>query len=358
MKVNIFVLFIFIIACQAKQETIKPILQNITQSVYASGTVKSQNQYKAYSTVSGIIQKILVSENDVVKRGSPLFVIANESQKLVQKNAVLASDYNDLNVNQGKLKEAQSFVDLAKQKMNSEDLMLSRQQNLWSQGIGTKVEVEQREIALANAKTAYQSAVQKYDDLQKTLTFIAQQAQNNLTISNKNTSDYVVKSSIAGKIYQININQGEMVSPQTPLAIIGNDNAFILEMQVDEYDIISIKKGMKVMVVLNSYKDTVFEARVTKINPIMNEQSKTFTIEAAFVRQPPILYPSISFEANIIIETKQNALLIPRNYMLNDSVVLLNSGKQRIVKTGLKDLQMIEIVSGLDKNDALILPVQ
>ncbi len=358
MKENFIILLIFIVSCKTKQETIKPTIQTITESVYASGIIKSNNQYNVFSTVSGIIKKVYIVENDTVGIGSPLFSIANESQILVEKNALLNADFNALNSNQGKLKEAQANIDLAKQKMQSDELMLTRQQNLWDQGIGAKVELEQKEIALANSKTAYQSAMQKYNELQKTLNFSAQQANINLSISNKNASDYVVKSSINGKVYQINIQKGEMVSPQIPLAIIGNKNDYILEMQVDEYDIVSIKIGMKVLVALNSYKDSVFNAEVTKINPIMNAQSKTFTIEAAFAKPPTVLYPFISFEANILINTKKDALLIPRNYLYNDSIVILKSGEQKTVKTGLKDFQMIEIISGINKENEIILSKQ
>jgi len=115
---------------------------------------------------------------------------------------------------------------------------------------------------------------------------------------------------------------------------------------------------MPVLVVLNSYRDSVFSAVVSKIYPIMNLQSKTFTIEAEFVKPPSMLYPNISFEANVLISTKKSALLIPRNYLLNDSIVILKSGNQQIIKTGLKDYQMVEILSGIGVNDEIILPEQ
>jgi multidrug efflux pump subunit AcrA (membrane-fusion protein) len=156
----------------------------------------------------------------------------------------------------------------------------------------------------------------------------------------------------------MNLAKGEMVTPQIPIAIIGNDEKYLLEMQVDEYDIVTMKLGMPVLVVLNSYKDSVFNAAVSKINPIMNIQSKTFTIEAEFVHPPSLLYPNISFEANIVINTKKDAILIPRNYLLNDSIVVNKAGNQLIVKTGLKDYQMVEILSGLGADEELILPEQ
>jgi len=167
-----------------------------------------------------------------------------------------------------------------------------------------------------------------------------------------------VKSKVKGKVYQMNLAKGEIVTPQIPIAIVGDDEKYLLEMQIDEYDIVTIQLGMPVLVVLNSYRDSVFNAVVSKINPIMNVQSKTFTIEAEFVQPPRVLYPNISFEANVVTSTKNDALLIPRNYLMNDSIVVNKSGKQLIVKTGLKDYQMVEILSGINTNEELILPEQ
>ena len=107
-----------------------------------------------------------------------------------------------------------------------------------------------------------------------------------------------------GTVYQISISEGEIATPQKQLAIIGSGENYLLELQIDEYDIVNIQLGMPIFMVLNSYRDSVFNALVTKIKPIMNVQTKTFTVEAAFVRQPSILYPNISFEANIVTSTK------------------------------------------------------
>lgn len=355
MKVVYIAMLCLIVGCKKKQQTIKPILQTITQSVYASGTIKSNNQYKVFTTVSGIIETVLVAENDEVSKGTPLFLIANELQELQEKNAELTYNFNTINFNKGKLQDAQSLINVANKKMKNDALMVERLQNLWNEGIGKKVELEQSKLTYENAKAAYSSALQKFTELKKQLSFSSQQAQNNLKLSSKNKNDFTVKSSINGKVYQINTKKGELVSPQMPLAIIGNTNDFVLEMQVDEYDIVVVVPALEVFVVLNSYKNEVFKAKVTKINPIMNVQTKTFTVEASFIDKPPILYPATSFEANILIKTKQNALLIPRSFVKNDSIVLLSTGKERIVKTGMKDFNMIEIIEGINENDVLVM---
>lgn len=354
---NAFLLLLIILAsCQSNQETTKPVIQDITESVYASGFLVSKDQYNVFSVASGIVDKVFVDEGSTVEIGSPILSLVSDAQKLMNENAELSFNFNALNFNKGKLSEAISFVGLTKTKMENDSTMLKRQKSLWSQNIGSKVELESAELAFKNAQVNYKSAIEKLHELEKQLHYLSKQAHNNLLISNKSTDDYLIKSKLKGKIYQLDISVGEIVTPQVPIAIIGNDTTFILEMQIDEYDIVIIKLGMPVLVVLNSYKDSVFSAKVSKINPIMNLQSKTFTIEAELVRPPKVLYPNISFEANVLISTKKDALLIPRNYLLNDSFVVNKSGKQLIVKTGLKDYQMVEILSGIDANEEIILP--
>ncbi len=344
------------VGCRSDQETMRPVTQDITESVYASGVIKSKNQYQAFATVSGIVDDVFVDEGVLVEIGSPILLIANDAQQLMTNNSKLSAEFNALDLNRGKLDEARSLVDLTKSQMKSDSSMLARQKRLWEQNVGTKVTVEQKELAYESSITNYQSAREKLEELERQLQYLSRQAQNNLLISNKTTSDYLVKSKVSGKVYQINIAKGEMVTPQIQIAIIGDDEKFLLEMQIDEYDIVAIQLGMPVLVVLNSYRDSVFHAVVTKINPIMNLQSKTFTIEAEFVEPPQVLYPNISFEANVLIRTKKEALLIPRNYLLNDSIVVNKSGKQLVVTTGLKDYQMVEILSGIQADEELILP--
>ena len=356
--ISSFLILIFFFSCKSKVEKIKPSVESISESIYASGIVKSKNQYQAFASVNGIIEHIFVVEGDSVKIGDAILSISNQTQHLNKENAELAAAFSDINANQGKLNEARQFIELSLNKMKNDSVMLFRQRNLWQQQVGSKVELEQRELAYQNSKTTYASSVVKYNDLKRQLDFNSSQSHKNLLISSKLESDYTLKSEIDGVVYSLNKSKGEIVGLQTPLAIIGDAKKFLLEMQVDEYDILKIKKGLSVIVTMDSYKGKIFEAVVTKINPIMNERSKTFLVEAAFIQQPEVLYPNISFEANIVIQSKNKAVLIPRNYLLNDSIVVKSNGDKVIVKTGLKDYQKIEIISGISADDELVKPTE
>lgn len=352
---SLIILSIFI-SCGKKTEKIKPSVESITESIYASGIVKSKNQYQAYATVNGIIEKLFVAEGDTVKKGSPILSISSEGQRLNIENAELAAQFSDFNANQGKLNDVKLAIEFAKNKMLSDSALYFRQKTLWSQQVGSKIELEQRELAYQNSKTAYFSSKIKYDDLKRQLDFTSKQAKKNLMISNKLENDYTVKSELEGVVYKLDKEVGEMVGAQSPLAIIGDAKHFILEMQVDEYDIIKIKREQKVIITMDSYRGQVFEAAISKINPIMNERTKTFVVEAEFTKKPETLYPNVTFEANIVIQSKDKTLLIPRNCLLNDSTVIYSNGENRQIKTGLKDYKMIEVLSGLTAEDEIIKP--
>jgi HlyD family secretion protein len=345
-------------SCTKKREKTNPVIENITSSVYASGVIKTKNQYQVFSTVNGLIKEILVTEGDIVKKGTPLMKVVNETAQLNSENAKLAADYAAVSSNLDKLNELKINITQAKNKMDNDKSLLQKQRNLWQQNIGTQNELDQRELSYKNSANAYQAAILRYNELKKQLDFSAQQSQKNLQISTTIAKDFTIKSGTNGKVYTILKEPGEMVNTQSPIAIIGDANDFLLELQVDEYDIASIRNGQKIFIKLDSYREKVFEAAVTKINPIMNEKSKSFTVEANFISKPAVLFPNLTTEANIIIETKEKALLIPRSYLTDGDFVIMENKEKRKVVTGLKDYQKVEILSGLNANDIILKPIQ
>jgi len=357
MKKLIFgILILGIISCKESVEKFNPRYGSITESVYASGIIKSAKQYNVFATVSGTIQSIQVQEGDLVKIGSPLVSLSNEISKFNLENAQLSAQFSDARLNQNKLNDAKQFEELQFSKMKLDSSMYARQQSLWSQNVGTKVELEQKELNYKNSIITYQSAKVRYDDLKRQIALSSEQSKNLLGISKKMESDFTVKSEINGMVFSLQKEIGEMVNPQTPIALIGDPNHFTLEMQVDEYDIFKVAVGQVVYVSMDSYKGKVFEARISKISPVMNERTKTFMVEAQFKEVPEKLYPFITFEANIVIKSREKVLLIPRNLLVNDSTVENSKGELIKIKTGLMDFQMVEVLSGLAESDELILP--
>ena len=345
-------------SCGKRHAQIHPTKENITESVYASGIVKSEGQYEVFSPVNGLIQKILVKEGDSVEMNEAIVKVKSETVKLNIENAKLTFENAEVTANKDKLNESQANILFLKSKLKIDSLLLVRQRNLWDKNIGTRNELEQRELAYKNDVASYASAVYRYNDLYKQLNFNSAQSKNNLEINKTIANDYIIKSRINGKVYSLVKEDGEMVTTLSPIAVIGGTGNFILELEVDEYDVAKIKPGQKVMVTMDSYKNEVFEATVTRIIPFMNDRTRSFTIEATFNSKPPVLYPNLTVEANILIQSKENAITIPLDYLIDDSLVRLSEDKKRRVITGLRDYQKVEILSGLSADDEIIKPEQ
>lgn len=355
---QLIMIFLFFSSCDDKLEKTKPVREIITESVYAYGIVKSKNQYEVFSLANGLIDKILVNEGDVVKKGDAIISLVNTTSKLNAENAQLSADYASVATNAEKLDELKIGVELAKTKMQNDELLLQKQENLWVQQVGTQNDLLQKQLLSKTSTNAYQTAKLRYIELQKQFNFQGKQAQKNLELSKKLNADLTIKSNVDGKIYQLPMKKGEMVNTLNPVAIIGDDSAFLMELQVDEYDINRVKLGQRIALSMDSYKGQVFECLVTKINPIMNERTKSFTIGANFIKPPKTLYPFLTCEANIIIQQKQNAIIIPRNYLLEGDFVMLEKDKKVKVKTGLKDYQKVEILGGITTNDFIFKPIE
>ncbi|MGV3630126.1 MAG: efflux RND transporter periplasmic adaptor subunit [Bacteroidota bacterium] len=351
-----YLFFVLLVcSCSGKAETATPEQGDITESVYASGIIKSEGQYQVYPRSNGTLQTLFVREGDIVKNGQALFSIYNETSKLSRENAQLTAEFNSYENNSDKLKELKMNIDLARNKMLNDSINFERQKTFYKQEIISRNAYEQSELLYDNSKTAYRSALLRYNDLKRQLAFSSSQSQRNLEISRSMEGDFLIKSEQDGKVYAILKEKGEMVSMQTPVAIIGDAERFEIELQIDENDIVRIREGQKLIVTLDSYKDQTFEAQVTKINPYLNERSRTFTVEARFTQKPPQLYPNLSLEANIVVSSKKDALLIPRKFLIDDGYVLRQDGKKIKVKTGLKDYRKVEILHGISKNDVLML---
>ena len=343
------------LSCSDKSDSITPEIKSITESVYASGIIKSKNQYEVFARTTGIIEKIFVTEGVLVSKGDSIFQLENKDLKIATENARLSSTAADYNSNKDKLSDAKKAIEIAAKKLINDSLLYSRQKKLWINKIGTKIELEQKELNFENSKVNLAGAKTNYEDLKRQLKLASDQSKNNLEIAKLLEGDFIVKSEVDGIVYKINKEQGELINIQEPGAIIGTDE-FLIELNIDEFDIVKIKKGQQVIIRMDSYKSEVFEAKITSIEPMMNVRTRSFQVEAEFTNNPARLFPNLTAEANILINTKEGILTIPRNYLVKDSSVMLEGGRLQKVETGLMDYDLVEIKSGLDKNTKIELP--
>ena len=352
-----FLLSTILFSCDSKRESTTPKRETLINTVYSSITIEPDNVYKVNSTFSGNIDEILVQEGDLVKKGDILFILANKPLRLNQENEemnhslLLQSYKGKANILEDLKLEFQS----AKINFQNDSSNFFRFQKLYQQDACSKVELEKAQMAYKLSTSQLQTIHNRITRKENELHIQLNQAQNNVQISSLRTADGIISSRIDGKLFQVFKKKGEYVSLQEPIAIIGDHDKFLLKMLVDEVDIPKIKVGQKVLVELEAYKNEIFEARVSKIAPKMDEKTQTFMVEAKFNKTPPKLYMGLTGEGNILINSKHKALVIPRDYLLPGNKVETETGFVT-VKTGMANWDYIEILSGITEKTIIYKP--
>ena len=358
MKKILFITLLFFISCKDKFDQTKPIIGDVTESIYASGIVKAENQYTVFSTVSGILKKIDVVAGQTITKNQQLFEVEDDKAELNTQNARLTYQLsqNDNHYIQDKISEMELKVELAHDKLLVDKSLFDRNNRIKQYNVISEIDFEKVELAYKSSKLNLQTSQKQLSQLESQLIFDQNKNHILLKIGQKTQNDYAIKSAFSGQLFDVLVKEGSLISPQIPLAIIGQKNVFLLELEVDENDMVRIKNTQTALVTLDSYKNLVFEAKVDKIYPIMDERSRTFKIEAHFISPPQKLYPNLSAEANIIILTKKNAITIPKNYLLKGDSVQISKKQKRKVKIGLSDYQKVEILEGLNADETIYKP--
>ena len=349
----------FLLSCSGDTEKIYPQKRLLVESVYASATVVPDSLYQAFSSVQGILDRNLVDEGELVKKGAAILKIVNTTPSLTRENAALEVDLAKENY-VGPAAVVNSILDeiaAAKVQLLNDSINFARQERLWDQNIGSKVEYDNRKMAYDLSRNRVASLERKYERTQNELQTRLRQAENSYQSATAITKDYIIRSKIEGRVYALYKNPGELVNTLEPVAAIGHGENFIIELIIDEVDVVKLELRQKMAITLDAYPNQVFNAELTKIYPKKEERNQTFKAEATFIDSPPKLYSGLAGEANVIISKKDNALTIPRDYLLPNNEVMTEEGKISVT-VGLQNLEHVEITNGLDAETAILKPTQ
>ncbi len=351
-------LLLLLSGCGREQETIRPTVGPITESVYASGIVKAAGQYQVYPTVTGTVMALLVKEGDTIAAGAPLVRIDDRTAGASTRISTAQLQLLERNAREDGpvLTQLREAVEQARDRYTVDSTNYARQKALWAQQIGSRNELDQRELAYTTSRAGFTRAVKALQEARDRLRTELEVARNNAAISTAGSVDRTPRSLIAGVVYDLLVEPGELATPQKAIAVVGSATDLYLELEVDEYDIRLVKPGQRTFITLDSYDGTAFEAEVTRIIPLMDPRSRTFKVEAHFKQRPAQLYPNLTAEANIVLRTKENALTIPAAYLLPGDYVLTAPDERVQVRTGARDLEKVEILEGITAVTELVKP--
>lgn len=346
-------------SCGKKTETVQPQFKKLTAAVYASGTLLPEQEYKVVSTVDGYLQEAYVNEGDTVTKGQTLFYVSNEVREAQEEGsqAVVQRTISTVNEDAPVFKELEGRIEVARIKMEQDELQYQRYKKLYEADAISKSSYEKYYLQYQSSLKDYQNLKRQYEQQQLSGKLQLQQARNQLQVTRAQQNVGRLKSFINGVVYDIYKKQGDIINPSQPVALVGAGD-MIAKLSVDEDDLDKVYVGQEVMITMDAYDDKVFKAHISKVYPILNKVEQAFKIDARFDTALPVGVYGLNLEANIVLVEDKEVMVLPRTaIMKGDSVWVEKDGEEvKIpVKTGIADDEWIEIKEGLDKNATVIL---
>ena len=278
-------------------ETAQAVMGNIQTTITATGTIEPVTSVTVGTQVSGIVSKLYVDYNSVVKKGQ---IIA----ELDKTNLT-----SELNTARANLSSAQSTL-------NYEQTNYSRYQKLYDKGLVSADEYE-------TAKLSYLKAKEQVNTSRESV----QKAQTNLGYA-------TITSPIDGVVLSKAVEEGQTVAASfnTPeLFTIAQD---LTDMRViadiDEADIGGVKEGQRVTFTVDAFPDDLFQGNVTQVRQQATTESNVVTYEVVISAPNNDLKLKPGLTANVTIFTleKNDVLTVPAKalrFTINDA--LLSEGQ-------------------------------
>jgi len=279
------------------------------------GSVETKKNVVITPEMPGILTKVYVKEGDRVVKGQLLAQI--DDGGLSQQIASL-----------------QIQADLAK-------TTFDRQSRLWDQKIGS-------EIQYLQAKSTFESAVESVNQLKQQL------AKSN------------IRAPFTGVVDDVITEQGNVVAAgQTQLIRIVNLDDMYIQTDVPESYITSIVDGKEVEVMFPVLGKTL-KSSIRQTGNFINPANRTFKVEIAVPNKNRTIKPNLTARLKINDYTSDKAILIPQSiisenasaeqyvYVLKEKVEDKAVANQVVITTGKTQGDKIEVLSGLNENDELI----
>lgn len=279
-------------------ETAKVERATISNSVTATGTIEPVNKVEVGTQVSGIISKIYVDYNSIVKKGQVIAELdkINLESELASAKANLASSKSELDYQETNYKRMKALHD---------------------RGFISDDDFDIADLSYKKAKEAYLVQLQT-----------VQKAQTNLGYA-------TITSPIDGVVLSKDVEEGQTVAASfsTPtLFTIARD---LTDMQVvanvDEADIGNVRDGQRVTFTVDAFPDDTFEGRVKQVRQQGEEESNVVTYEVVISapNNDLKLKPQLTANVNIYTEEIENVVSVPAKALrFSPSKEMMNDGEK------------------------------
>ncbi len=328
-------------------------LNDIVETISATGKIQPQTEIKISADVSGEIVELFVKEGDDVMKGDLLLKIKSDIYLsiLERAEASLNSSLANLLMAEAQFQESQQNFNRNKKLLESEAISIADFEKIESQYKVSKLNVESAKYAIISSEAS------------------VKEAKENLA----KTKIYAPKN---GTISRLNIEIGERVvgtaqMSGTEILSLANLNEMEVVVEVNENDILNVEIGDKVDIQVDALANQEFKGIVSEIANsadyvgISADQLTTFKVKIEIV-DVANFKPGMTATVDIITAQLDNVLSVPIESITlrYDSIfdkkiecvflILDDEVKKANVKTGIQDIDFIQIKEGLSLNQKVV----
>ncbi|MDQ2179931.1 efflux RND transporter periplasmic adaptor subunit [Marinifilum sp. D714] len=305
------------IAIQVSVKEIAP--KSIEKYISTTGTVEPIKTVELKSEVAG---KYQLQTNPRTGRKFQLGDYVKEGTVVIQ----LEDKEYENNI---KIKSLELRLEISKQ-------TFEKQQSLYKKGGVTLSELKNAEIELINAKYSYEDAIFRLEKLK-------------------------VKAPFSGTITNLNYyTENTRIEAASPVLSMMDYSKLHMEINLAEKNISMIKTGQPVNIVNYTIPGDTLNGVLAQLSPAIDAETRSFKAVININNSKLLLRPGMFAKGEIVVAKADSALVIPKNVILNKQkgnvVFVVHKGlaEERVIEFGLENPNEVQIVSGLEKKDRLV----
>ena len=294
----------------------------------------------------GSISKVFTTNSTAISNAEAELSTEMAGKYHLQKNPATGKPYKlGDKVKKGALivriedKAYENSISIESKRLNLElaEQEQAKTKSLYDKGGATLTEVKNSEVKIMNSRLDYENA------------------EMNLEKMN-------IRAPFDGVIVNLpHYSEEAKLNSGTQVATIMDYSTMLLEINLPESAINEVKVGQKANITHYTLpKDTII-GEITELSPAISAETRTFKGKLMIDNKKMLIRPGMFVKADIVTESHSSTIIIPKNIVRNDrnrrTVFVVDQGIARAkqVRLGLEDKTSVEVLSGLDKDDQLVI---
>ena len=234
-----------------------------------TGLIEPSETLQVQSSVGGRVENINVKVNQTIAEDQLLLTLENTSQKrqLELSRIQLKINENNVKVSENSIKDMETNLKDIKRRLDDEETLFEQGSSTRSQLESLQLQYNRAVLSLEKTKLAYENAI-----------LTLERSRHDVDISEDALEDTLLKAKIGGIIAAKLIEEGEMISPGSPIFQIIDISQVKIVIQAEQHDLPMIKKGQAVVFVTTSYREKQFTGHIERVDWIADPETGRFPL--------------------------------------------------------------------------------